>query len=326
MEVFNGFISWDAKFWTTLIPLLTNPGKVSKNFINGKRQRYSNPFQFYLTVSILFFLIIGLSNTYQEFQELSGGEIQTSSSSNILNTRNAKGLDSVVKTTQNNLNNALKNLDSTEKVEIMKFIPPNIVDSIIANQNKSMIDIRESDGKLSKMMAFRGENIDTSTDVALDSLKMKKGFWNRFLYSKTEIFNLFKDDTKKASKEFQQELVSYASISLFIFLPFFTLFLKLIYVRRKFTYVEHLIFVFHTQTVFFILLTIFFLISLFVSNSDFTLVFTGLFLIYLYIAMKKFYQQGYLKTFFKFMLLNSIYILLGALGLVIVAVIAFALY
>ena len=36
-EVFNGFTSWDAKFWTTIIPLLIKPGKVSLDYVEGKR-------------------------------------------------------------------------------------------------------------------------------------------------------------------------------------------------------------------------------------------------------------------------------------------------
>ena len=175
-------------------------------------------------------------------------------------------------------------------------------------------------------MEFRDKNPNMGVNEALDNLKLKKNPWNRFLYTRAEVLNSFRDNTTKANKEFLQELISYASVSLFIFLPLFTLFLKLIYIRRKFTYVEHLIFVFHTQTVFFILSTIFFIISQFVVNTDVMLTFTGLFLIYLYIAMKKFYQQGYFRTFFKFMLLNTIYAFLGALGSAIVIVIAFALY
>ncbi len=69
-EVFNGFISWDAKFWKTLIPLIIKPGKVSDDFINGKRFRYANPFQFYLSISIVFFLFLGLNMQYEEFKEL----------------------------------------------------------------------------------------------------------------------------------------------------------------------------------------------------------------------------------------------------------------
>lgn len=332
-EIFNGFISWDAKFWTTLFPLLTKPGKVSKDFINGKRQRYSNPFQFYLTVSILFFLIVGLTNKYQEFQELSSGQVQKSSTLSFMNNSNGNSenntnidVDSISKTFQGDINNALKDLDSTEREQALKFIAANVLDSIQSNDNRSMINVSDNDGDVGKMMKFRRENPTATANQALDSLKMKKSFWNRFLYSKAEVFNSFQEDTQKANEEFTQELISYASISLFIFLPIFTLFLKFIYIRRKFTYVEHLIFVFHTQTVFFILLTIFFLISLFAANNNITAVFVGLFLIYLFIAMKKFYQQGYIKTFFKFLILNSTYMFLGTIGFVIVAAVAFALY
>ena len=65
-EVFN----FDAKFWTTIIPLLTNPGKVSRDYADGKRQRYTNPFRFYLTVSIVCFLLIGLYNTREKYESL----------------------------------------------------------------------------------------------------------------------------------------------------------------------------------------------------------------------------------------------------------------
>ena len=306
--------------------MLTNPGKVSKDFVSGKRQRYSNPFQFYLTVSILFFLIVGLTNTYQEFREFSDGGTQKPPPPSMVKADNVKVLDSVVKTAQNNLKTTFQNLDSSKRAEVMELIPPQVLDSISMDQNKPVINIGGTDFKLVEMMEFRGKNPNMGVNEALDNLKLKKNPWNRFLYTRAEVLNSFRDNTKKANKEFLQELISYASISLFIFLPLFTLFLKLIYIRRKFTYVEHLIFVFHTQTVFFILSTIFFIISQFVANTDVMLTFTGLFLIYLYIAMKKFYQQGYFRTFFKFMLLNTIYTFLGALGSAIVIVIAFALY
>ncbi len=163
-------------------------------------------------------------------------------------------------------------------------------------------------------------------DDALDSLKITKGFWNRFIYTKADKINSFMTNTSEENKKFSRELVSYASISIFIFLPIFTLFLRFIYVRRKFTYVEHLIFVFHTQTVFFIMLTIFFLLSLATNNPNINWIFTLLFLLYLLIAMKKFYQQGYFKTFIKFCILNFTFVILGSIGFLIVSAITFAMY
>ena len=159
----------------------------------------------------------------------------------------------------------------------------------------------------------------------MDSLGYNKNFKNRFLFTRAKAANSF---TKKDNREkYLGDLLSYGSISLFIFLPFFTLFLKLLYIRRNFTYVDHLIFVFHTQTVFFMLLTILYIISFFtITALESAWVFLLLFLIYLLIAMKKFYQQGYFKTFFKFILLNIVYMILGSLGIIVVGLISFAFY
>ncbi len=89
-------------------------------------------------------------------------------------------------------------------------------------------------------------------------------------------------------------------------------------------YMEHLVFVFHTQTVFFLLLLIYSVIDL-VSNFDNLRVFTLLFLIYLYLALKKFYNQGHFKTFVKFVLLNIVYLSIGFFSLVILSLITFVI-
>ena len=100
------------------------------------------------------------------------------------------------------------------------------------------------------MMSYHQNHKNTNIDESLDSLKIEKNFRNRFNYLMAQkTISLF-SDIQGEQKKYFDELISYASISIFIFLPIFTLFFKLIYIRRKFTYVEHLIFVFHTQTVF----------------------------------------------------------------------------
>jgi len=53
-------------------------------------------------------------------------------------------------------------------------------------------------------------------------------------------------------------------------------------------------------------------------------IFTILFLLYLVLAMKNFYQQGYFKTIAKFMLLNFSYFIVAVMGGVIILIISFA--
>ena len=133
------------------------------------------------------------------------------------------------------------------------------------------------------------------------------------------------EQIKEDSSSIISKLISKLSIVLFIFLPVFTLFLRLIYIRRSFTYMEHLVFVFHTQTVFFLLLSIFYLLNFFVEMSNFWWIFIIIFLIYLYKALRLFYGQGRFKTTLKFILLNSYYIFLGVIGFVITAMATFIL-
>lgn len=329
-EVFNGFVSLDAKFWQTIIPLLTKPGKVSHDFINGKRARYSNPFQFYITVSIFFFIVIGLLGKYDEFKELTDGKAQKASQLNMVKfspDTNTKELDSLRQVGVKQVENVLKNtnMDSTAIKEISKEMNKMKLDSL-RKQSNMEVDLGDATTKIKKMANFQKENPKLGIDKALDSLKYEKNFGNRFVYRKAGVINSFRTDPEQAFNDFGQELISYASISIFIFLPIFTLFLKMLYIRRSYTYVEHLIFIFHTQTVFFILLTIFVLLEFAFVSEHIGAIFTVLFLIYLLIAMKRFYQQGIIKTFIKFIILNQIYMLLATIGLAIVSVIAFAFY
>lgn len=317
-EIFAGFTSWDAKFWRTIIPLITKPGRVSKDYIQGKRARYTNPFRFYLTTSIIFFLLIGINDTYNRFKKMSGNEIAT------VNPIEPK-IDSITEQKKDSIaietvENVKKRLDS-----INKTYNTQIDTSDIKIPKKGKINYTIGGSEASKMVRFRKKHPNLTIDQALDSLKMDKNFMNRFWYSKTDILESVENNPEELKKLFK-DMLSYASIALFFLLPILALFLKLLYIRRNFTYVEHLVFVFHIQTVFFLLATIFFLASLIKASGLFLTIFLLAFLLYLYKAMRKFYEQRRFKTIVKFMMINFIFFILTIIGTVIVAMVAFALY
>jgi hypothetical protein len=321
-EVFNGFISWDSKFWTTFIPLLIKPGKVSRDYIDGKRQRYANPFRFYLTISVLFFLMLGLSNSYQDLGYLNGAKKQNSGFIKInSDSSNTTSLDSVDidKITTKGIDLALKNLDSVQKNELLKEIPDVNKDSIASKIKESILE-----NKFSRFRAYGKKHPKTAINDALDSLNYPKTFFNRFIYDRTLKFKDFNQE--KDFNEVAKKAMSYVSISLFVLLPIFAFALKLFYIRRKYTYVEHLVFIFHTQTVFFLLLLIFFPLVYYQDPELLIPVFLILFLIYLFLAMKRFYNQGYIKTFIKFIIINSIYLFLSGIGISVILLISFAFY
>ncbi len=293
--------------------------------------RYANPFRFYLTVSVMFFLIVGATESYDKFNEFRKGKVKEETiSSDFMKAKNA--LDSSSTKFKTNLNEALKDLDSTERAQIIKKIPTIASDSLDKKNLKNTKGVSRRNngiqisglGNWDKFSDFYDKNKDMEIDDALDSLNVEKTFWNRFSYSRVKlIHDIAKDNNKK--QEMIKQIISYLSISLFILLPIFTLFLKFFYLRRKFTYVEHLVFVFHTQTVFFLLLTIFYLLNHYSAQSYAIPIFLLLFLIYLFLAMKKFYNQGYFKTFFKFIFINMSFTLTSSIGFALVAILAFML-
>lgn len=63
-EFFANFLSYDSKIWSTITFVLFKPGVATREYCRGKRARFANPFRFFLTVSIVFFLILQLSLTY----------------------------------------------------------------------------------------------------------------------------------------------------------------------------------------------------------------------------------------------------------------------
>ncbi|MGB5263493.1 MAG: hypothetical protein WBN28_07825, partial [Lutimonas sp.] len=159
--------------------------------------------------------------------------------------------------------------------------------------------------------------------VALKELGYENSYWNIFYYTKAKKVNQLKDDPEAFGKNYLGEIISKISVALFFLLPIFTLVMALLYIRSSYNYTEHLVFVFHVQTVFFILLTLTLFIDKFISFSTTALMITTLFPFYLYKALKNFYGQGWFKTLIKFFLLNIFFIILSSIGFVIISFITF---
>jgi len=56
-EAFAEFSGWDGKLATTLRLLITRPGQLTIDFLEGKRARYITPLRLYLSVSLVYFLL-----------------------------------------------------------------------------------------------------------------------------------------------------------------------------------------------------------------------------------------------------------------------------
>jgi hypothetical protein len=55
-DVFEGFTNFDTKFYNTAKSIFSQPGKITKDFLEGRRARYVPPIRLYFIVSFVFFI------------------------------------------------------------------------------------------------------------------------------------------------------------------------------------------------------------------------------------------------------------------------------
>jgi hypothetical protein len=66
-EALEGLTHSDSRLWSTLNLLWFVPGKLTQEFIAGRRAAYLPPFRLYLVLSVIFFLVASLSPVGVEF-------------------------------------------------------------------------------------------------------------------------------------------------------------------------------------------------------------------------------------------------------------------
>ncbi len=147
------------------------------------------------------------------------------------------------------------------------------------------------------------------------------------------------DKAKKDPSDFFADLLQMVPKTMLFFVPVFALLMKLSYPFSRRYYIEHIIFTFHTHA--FLFLSILILVGLnhvnsALMNAENTAAqiggwITGLakillswwLVLYIYLAMKKVYKQGWFLTLFKFIFLGLLYIILfsfAASGVLIISV------
>jgi Protein of unknown function (DUF3667) len=69
-EMLEGITHSDSRLWRTLTTLWFKPGKLTEEFVAGRRVAYLPPFRLYLVLSIIFFLLLSFMHTSVEFLNL----------------------------------------------------------------------------------------------------------------------------------------------------------------------------------------------------------------------------------------------------------------
>lgn len=350
-EFFSNLFSYDSRIWRTIKHLLFKPGYVSKEFIKGKRLSYANPFRFFLSVCIVFFLMIQA----QEFFDLLTDNI-IEKETNKAQKQDAdidigNGLFSV------KLDEPSNNEPLTEE-QLKEIESQPYVGKMVAKQIREQQNIQaQTDSIVSEATKdYKETELTPITQAQLDSLSSTERFFKQVNYYKsyTEKHKIADPETAlrkmghnntKWNQSLYEKMVLMESIGrdptiladiilpklpifLFLFTPVLTLFLWLLYARRDFTYMEHLVFAFNVFTFVFLSMILLILVKWisfgYVNLAQFFFWFIGPF--YFYKSMRNFYGQRRIKTILKFLLVSFIFVIGLITGVSLLLLIGIALY
>jgi len=331
-EIFN----YDSKLFKTLSALLCRPGSITRDYIAGKRLTYTNPFRFLLSLAIVYFLLLALTTPFSQFNRAARGfdgsiadtpfRFDTASGNLAVDstkleeqrTRALAGLDSLRRFNPE-LAQGLKALDTIRGSGVDMDLGTAQRDSLMFADPPAYFQGLRGKSRLNSFAQrinffYKGIIRDTlySFDEALALYGIQDRFSNKMAFSWAHGL----DRMVKEPGRYLKSTLSKLPLVIFLFLPLFALFIWLAYIRKNHSYTDHLIFSFHNQALLFILLILSLLIDL-VFKVGSAGVFLLIFGIYLYMAMKKFYGQGRLKTLIKFFFLNTVFFILAMLVLMI---------
>lgn len=287
---FKDITHFDGKFFSTVKYLFARPGFLPKEYMNGRRVSYVNPVRLYVFTSAFFFLIFFSFSSIEKGTVVKDVTMDGKSYDEIM-AMDSLAYDAFIKTRFRNADSATKAKIPLKKTDFKIYFDSSL------QQGFTFITDAKYDSK--------GEY-----DSVLAAGKNDNWFRRQITYREIEINKKYNNNFSQFFKDFNYLLAHSLPQMFFALLPLFALLLKLLYIRRRqYYYVDHAIFTVHFYIFTFLLLLVAFGIDE-LGNSlgwgifDFLqlLLFAGLFL-YLYKAMRRFYQQSRWKTILKFILL-----------------------
>ena len=313
-DLMEDLLDLDSRFMRTMKPLLFKPGRLTRDYMEGRRFRYAPPMRLYIFSSIVFFLLAALLSTNSILLTSSADE---SGISIFLDEPAAE---------QQTVEDALNNLppDVREKVDTDE-IPVEGWDREVVTSPLKVEDIQ-----------FNDEPWDRETNPV--DIKWLPVWLNDRINDEVEGSPHKAEQINENPNLIIEKVFDILPATMFLLLPVVALIFKFWYLFAKRYYIEHLIFSLHNHAFLFVSLTLILLAN--VSGTQLTaydhpqaasamnwvMVVIGTWIpLYLLISLRVVYRQNWLMTMGKFAMIGLSYMTLLLLVTTGVAIASFVL-
>lgn len=313
-DLMEDLLDLDSRFIRTLKPLLFKPGKLTRDYMEGRRFRYAPPMRIYIFSSILFFLLAAV---------LSSNSVSFNVQDDTL------------------IHIGADNLEDTQKVgEVLENLPESVRNNVSVEQ--IIQDVEEDEKR-----ADKGE-------FKLGDIQFNEEPWNRetnpvdIKWLPVWLNDRINDEIEGSPQKAEQingnpnllidKVFDILPATMFLLLPFVALIFKFWYLFAKRYYVEHLIFSLHNHSFIFVTLILILLADLavdqFNANSYATAatwaqwlqIIIGIWIpLYLLVSLRTVYRQNWFLTLGKYLVIGISYLTLLSLVTTGVAIASFVL-
>ena len=315
------YFSFDARFFKSFIPLMIKPGYLAKKFLEGKRLLFLHPAQMYLFISVIFFFLYSF-NVREAVQEINQNTQKENQKKEHL-TDSLKLKEPVLDSVQ--MEKLMVPLKESPIITQMNAEDMKRLDSVIkANNNKKNINtglnFNFNMKKVDSLLAIGAPNEEIYKAMGMSN---DAGFFTKKIY--VQFLKFYRDG---GWGSILQSFYDSVPVSMFFLLPIFAFILKIFYFRKG-RFSHHLVFSFYFFSFLFTVFSILTLANLIwesFSGGVITLIILSTYF-YLFIAVKKFYDQGWFLSFFKSGVISFAFLVFVIpLAAVIMGVMAFLFY
>lgn len=360
-EFFEDFLELDTRFSRTMLPLLFKPGRLTRDYLDGRRFRYTPPMRLLIFSSMLFFILAATlaSNAIElnpgavkfdgdgvyvapSIEELEGIEGLTDEQREMVARaleNHAEGLQQMQQEEAAQAEDAeapSSDADSVEESAAPADDPPQGIGEQIAAEIAADIEAERNRDDDDFTVNFNGEDWDRETNPLL--IPLMPDSFNDWINDEIENSPQKAEQIQENPNIIVDKIFELLPATMFIMLPIVALLFKFWYLFARKYYVEHLIHALHNHAFLFVALTITLLINALIDWRDpqgtnavwqvLVLLNVAIFLwmpVYLLVSLRVVYRQNWFLTVAKYLVIGMCYMFLLTVLTTVVALLSFLL-
>lgn len=342
-DLLDSFLNWDSKFFATIALLITRPWRLTNQFLAGRRIRYLHPARLYLLASILFFFVvtngvksirmspINLSDEDRAEirQELQRGDVPPEARAKVEQLLNGVSL---LPGKREEMEAELKreNLPAEERARIEQTLkgenlPPEAKAAVEEAMKELSPEVRD---KIERALKEPSDGPKTLFESWRNS-KTPPNAFEKWMETRA------KDKVGEQGTKLQLfvlTLISNLPYMMLACIPLFAFVLKILYLRRRVLYIDHLVYALHIHTFAYLAIMLIILATIGVDHASLGALGGWIigalwltFAVQILLSIGRVYRQGWFFSVFKFFVGGFVYLLVLFAALVATFFITLAL-